>query len=206
LNDYDLAFGRADEDAAVIRARLNVILLITLAAKKQEEVGQNGRETGERLNKRVSTENNAPYKSLHWSLGTSLSYPWIHENTPKMLRGRLSYCLWYGNHKKAETNMVVVVPQRGGNHLEGLNRAFCCLCKFGFPSSGCSCSVEWTLTCSFLVAMIMHARKKAGQTSILLYGIATDSWFWTFIRLDTQGKARYATESLISACSGATRH
>ncbi|KAL3441314.1 hypothetical protein BJX65DRAFT_313913 [Aspergillus insuetus] len=34
----------------------------------------------------------------------------------------------------------------------------------------------------------MHARKKAGQISTPLYGIATDSWFWTFIRLDTQGK------------------
>jgi hypothetical protein len=44
--------------------------------------------------------------------------------------------------------------------------------------------------------MIMHARKKASRPSTTLYGIASDSLFWTFIRLDTQGKVRYITRSL----------
>ncbi|KAL2861894.1 hypothetical protein BJX68DRAFT_223469 [Aspergillus pseudodeflectus] len=169
LSDYDLVFGKGDRNEAVCRARLNVILFTILAAKKKEEFGQYGRGKG--ANKRVSTESNASYKPLHWGLETSLSYPWTHDNTPKLLRGRMDYCLWYGNHKDAETNIVVVEAKRSHNSMEGLNQVL-----------------------SYL-SMIMHARKKASRTSSLLYGIATDSLFWTFIRLDTQGKVSTHTLS-----------
>ncbi|KAL2783186.1 hypothetical protein BJX66DRAFT_319013 [Aspergillus keveii] len=169
LSDYDLVFGKGDRKEAVCRARLNVILFTTLAATKKEEFGQYGRGKG--ANKRVSTESNASYKSLHWGLETSLCYPWTYDNATKMLRGRMDYCLWYGNHKNAETNMVVVEAKRSHNSMEGLNQAL-----------------------SYL-SMIMHARKKGGRNSSPLYGISTDSLFWTFLRLDTNGKVSTHTLS-----------
>jgi hypothetical protein len=138
-----LVFGKGDRNEAVCRARLNVILFTTLAAKKKEEFGQYGRGKG--ANKRVSTESNASYKSLHWGLETNLCYPWTYDNATKMLRGRMDYCLWYGNHKDAETNMVVVEAKRGHNSMEGLNQALSYLCKSGFqPSFG---DDVWILMC-----------------------------------------------------------
>ncbi|KAJ0421228.1 hypothetical protein BJY00DRAFT_312143 [Aspergillus carlsbadensis] len=165
LNEFDLAFGRSDRNAIVIRARLNVILCTTLAGTKREKLDQYSREKGPDKCVSSSTESNASsYNSLHWSLGINLLQPCTHENTRKMLRGRVDYCLWYGRHKEAETNLVVVTPKRSRNSTEGLYPVLAHL------------------------SMIMHARKKPGRTSNALYGIATDSWFWTFIRLDTQGK------------------
>ncbi|KAL2851633.1 hypothetical protein BJY01DRAFT_244966 [Aspergillus pseudoustus] len=162
LRDYDLAFGDVPMNEAIVRVRLNVILLTTLAVKKREEFGQYGRE--KQPNKRTSTDTADSYKSLHWALETHVSYNVTYKNKTTLVRGRMDYALWYGNRDEAETNMVVVEAKRKGSYGEGLHQALA------------------------YIGIIRSARKEAGRKNTTIWGIATDSWSWTFIRVDPHGQ------------------
>ncbi|KAL4914884.1 hypothetical protein BDW62DRAFT_204104 [Aspergillus aurantiobrunneus] len=119
LDDYDLAFGKAEKHEAVVRARINAIVLNTLAAKKREEFGQHA--ANKQPAKRTSTQN------------------------------------------EAETNMVIVEAKKYGSGSLRRDQAIA------------------------YMGMLHHGRKNAGRPNTAIYGIATDSYDWTFIRLSPEG-------------------
>ncbi|KAL2825326.1 hypothetical protein BDW59DRAFT_161803 [Aspergillus cavernicola] len=162
LVDYALALGDTNDDEAAIRARVDAILLTTLAAKKRQEFGQYGEGKGK--GKRTSTQSQGSFKSLHWKFEKSIKFPWRYKGKPHLISGRVDYTLWYGSPEEAETNMVVVEAKKYGDTSTGEHQALC------------------------YMGMIHHARKKAGRSSTPIYGIATDSFNWQFIRLDAQGR------------------
>ncbi|KAL4783775.1 hypothetical protein BJX76DRAFT_357679 [Aspergillus varians] len=161
LNDYDLAFGKAEKNEAVVRARIDAIVLTTLAAKKREELGQHG--GGKGSGKRTSTQSTKSYKSIHWGLERTLKLPWVVDGKKCLLTGKMDYALWYGRKEEAETNMVIVEAKRYGSHAVGRDQVIA------------------------YMAMLHHGRKKASRTNTAIYGIASDSYDWTFIRLSPQG-------------------
>ncbi|KAL2870085.1 uncharacterized protein BJX67DRAFT_378631 [Aspergillus lucknowensis] len=161
LDDYELAFGRAEKNEAVVRTRIDAIVLTTLAAKKREEFGQFGGEKGP--GKRTSTQSVSSYKSIHWGLERTIKLPWVVDGQKCLLSGKMDYALWYGRRDEAETNMVIVETK-----------------KYVSVSVGRDQVIAY-------MGMLHHGRKKAGRANTAIYGIATDSYDWTFIRLSPEG-------------------
>ncbi|KAL4921506.1 hypothetical protein BDW62DRAFT_198074 [Aspergillus aurantiobrunneus] len=176
LADYDLVFGRAEKNEALIRARTDAALFTTLAAKK-EEFGQYG--LGKASSKRSSTQRLASYKSLHFGIETKLELPWLYDGSPK----------------DAETNMIVVEAKRPVQVQEGKYQALAYMaiihharkktgrtnCAiYGISTDSC----EWDLirlspqgTVYFLhtdwhdgdqIAIVSHIHKILGEAALLL--------------------------------------
>ncbi|OJJ63451.1 hypothetical protein ASPSYDRAFT_234953 [Aspergillus sydowii CBS 593.65] len=106
----------------------------------------------------TSNEPTPQYKSLRWALERTLNFNWKIKEKMTKIQGRVDFALWYGSREDVETNMVVVEAKR-------LDEA-----DLGVPQ-----------------AIIYMARKQAGRTNWPIYGIATDSWDWHFLRLDPNG-------------------
>lgn len=85
----------------MIKARLDAILLATLALKKRENGGfyNNG-------------------KSLAWNHEVSIEFPWTHKEKPYFVRGKADYTLSRGNANWTETNLVVVKAAARGINAE----------------------------------------------------------------------------------------
>ncbi|KAL3485647.1 hypothetical protein BJX62DRAFT_242728 [Aspergillus germanicus] len=158
LLDWDEAFKGVDQNEMEIRGRLNSIVVAILAAKRREEYGQHG--AGKGFNKRTSTETLAQYKSLRWTLERAFTFRWKIKGKLTEIKGRMDFALWYGNREDLETNMVVVEAKRLHDAGQGVPQAI------------------------IYMAILHKARKQAGRTNSPIYGIATDSWDWHFLRLD----------------------
>ncbi|KAL3460129.1 hypothetical protein BJX64DRAFT_290610 [Aspergillus heterothallicus] len=161
LADWDMVFRGTDQNEQVIRGRLNSIVVSILAAKKREEYGQHGAGNGS--NKRTSTESLAQYKSLCWALEKPLTFKWKIKGKMTEIRGRMDFALWYGSREDVETNLVVVAAKR--LHYAGTD----------VPQA------------IIYMAILHNARKQAERTNWPIYGIATDSWHWYFLRLAPNG-------------------
>lgn len=121
LADYDLAFGDCDQNEAVVRTRVDVIVLTILAAKKREEFRQHG--LAKTSSNRTSVSSALSYKSIHFGLETSIGLPWPHKGQLKLIKGKMDYVVWYGKSEEAETNMVVVEAKRRGEASRGMYQA-----------------------------------------------------------------------------------
>ncbi|OGM39180.1 hypothetical protein ABOM_012213 [Aspergillus bombycis] len=124
LVDYDLALGESPQNEAFIRARVDAVLLTTLARKKREELGQHGLEKSSR--KRASTSSVESFKSLHWQFERHMKLRWPYRDEICMISGKTDYSLWYGDPTNPQSNLVVVETKRRGN--DGRYR---CLCYMG---------------------------------------------------------------------------
>ncbi|KAI9372524.1 hypothetical protein BJX61DRAFT_542613 [Aspergillus egyptiacus] len=153
LENYDLAFGHAEKNEALVRSRIDAIVLTTLAAKKREEFRQHG--GGKAPGQRTSTQSVASYRSLHWGLERTVKLPWTVNGKRCLLSGKMDYALWYGRRDEGETNMVIVEAK-----------------KYGAVSLGRDQVIAY-------MGMLHHGRKQAGRINTAIYGIATDSYDWT---------------------------
>ncbi|KAL2865899.1 uncharacterized protein BJX67DRAFT_382283 [Aspergillus lucknowensis] len=75
----------------------------------------------------------------------------------------MDYTLWHGKRNEAETNVMVVVAKTTGGVQAGRYQAI-----------------------SYM-ALIRDTRTKAGWLDIPVYGIATGTRDWGFIRMDANG-------------------
>ncbi|KAL4908447.1 hypothetical protein BDW74DRAFT_175129 [Aspergillus multicolor] len=158
LDDYDLLFHDRERHEAEIRSRVDTILVSILAERKRQD-------TTHGHGNRISTSSTSSFKSLHWQYETLLRMPWkLLDGKTYNLGGRLDYSLLYGRCEEAETNVVMVEAKTFGESSGGEHQAL-----------------------SYM-AMLHHARKKAGRSVVPIYGISTDSYLWTFIRLDSNRK------------------
>ncbi|GIJ86921.1 hypothetical protein Asppvi_005819 [Aspergillus pseudoviridinutans] len=94
LSGYWRAAGGGTENKALIRSRLETILVVVLASKKRESA--------------------SAYGSLHLQFEKNLSLPWSYQNRAYVLEGTTDYSLWYGGQKK-ETNLLLFCALRRGN-------------------------------------------------------------------------------------------
>jgi hypothetical protein len=194
LENIDLVYGKADPNEAVIRLKIDAVILEILATIKRLERGQWGTEKSP--GKRMSSETIVDGKSLQMALETPISYPMTlrFDDGPRRVevRGRMDYCLWYGRPSEAETNLMVVEAKTLGKAGEGEYQALCYMCKSTVVRWYCLAAV--ILMGSMMLAMIQDARRKAKRTLTPVWGIATDSKVWEFLRMDTNGKvSRYNT-------------
>ncbi|EDP53373.1 hypothetical protein AFUB_045490 [Aspergillus fumigatus A1163] len=86
--------GRDGENKALMRSRLEIILVAVLASKKRESA--------------------SAYGSLHLQFENSLSLPWSYLNGDYVLEGTTDYSIWYGGQKR-ETNLLLLCALRRGN-------------------------------------------------------------------------------------------
>lgn len=94
LSGYWRAAGRDGENKALMRSRLEIILVAVLASKKRESA--------------------SAYGSLHLQFENSLSLPWSYLNGDYVLEGTTDYSIWYGGQKR-ETNLLLLCALRRGN-------------------------------------------------------------------------------------------
>ncbi|RDW70469.1 uncharacterized protein DSM5745_07980 [Aspergillus mulundensis] len=102
LRDHELALGEAEWDQAFVRAKVDAIVLTTLASKKREEFNQFGQK--------ASTETKS-YRSIHVNMETGISLRWRVNGEERTIQGQIDYSVFYGKPKEAETNMIVIAKK-----------------------------------------------------------------------------------------------
>ncbi|KAL3457305.1 hypothetical protein BJX64DRAFT_295970 [Aspergillus heterothallicus] len=164
LEQIRLVVGRAKHNEAAIRLTIDAIMLDILTSIKAE-AGQS--HIGKGKGKRPSTESFTSVKSLKMAVETDIAYIFPTNNEgaiiDKRISGRMDYNIWYGQPREAETNLLVVEAKHKNTLAAGRYQAI-----------------------SYM-ALIQHARYKAGRQKIPIYGISTDSEDWDFIRMDATG-------------------
>ncbi|KAE8331325.1 hypothetical protein BDV39DRAFT_200977 [Aspergillus sergii] len=160
LADYDLALGDSTQNEAFIRARVDAILLTTLARKKRQEFGQYGQDKDK--GKRASVASVESFKSLHWQFERQMKLQRPYRNKTYIINGKTDYSLWYGDARRPESNLVIVETKQRG--------------------------VDGKYQCMTYMGILYHIRKQAGRQNTDIYGIGTDSFEWTFIQLNREGK------------------
>ncbi|KAL2868342.1 uncharacterized protein BJX67DRAFT_54710 [Aspergillus lucknowensis] len=164
LEQIKLVVGRAKQNEAAIRLVIDAVFLDILTSIK---IGTGQLESGKGKGKRPSTDTITSLKNLQMAVETEISYifPTHKEGSivNKLISGRMDYNLWYGQPNEAETNLLVVEAKHKNTLSAGRYQAI-----------------------SYM-ALIQHARFKAGRAKIPIYGIATDSEDWDFIRMDATG-------------------
>ncbi|OJJ53080.1 hypothetical protein ASPSYDRAFT_541022 [Aspergillus sydowii CBS 593.65] len=96
--------------------------------------------------------------SIRWGVENEITVPWLYKSKRWLIRGTIEHVLWYGSQKRMEGNTVVVV--KGLSH----------------PSIGLHEAMSY-------MAILKRLRREAGCATMTIYGIATDSYDWYFIRL-----------------------
>ncbi|KAL3475728.1 hypothetical protein BJX99DRAFT_259165 [Aspergillus californicus] len=165
LGRIRLNFGRAKHNEAVIRMVIDAVLLDVMTSIKID-AGQYEEEKGK--GKTASTDSTLSVKNLQMALETDISYIMpTHQRSGgvinKLISGRMDYNLWYGQPSEAETNLLVVEAKNKNSFAAGRYQAIA------------------------YMTLIQHARHTSNRAKIPIYGIATDSDEWDFIRMDATG-------------------
>ncbi|KAL2847359.1 hypothetical protein BJX68DRAFT_268226 [Aspergillus pseudodeflectus] len=160
-------FGWAEGNKAAIRLIIDAVFLDVLKSLKDES-GQYEGSKGKGNGKRPSRERTLSLKDIRMDVGENISciFPTSQEDgiLHKRISGRMDYNMCYGQSKRAECNLLVVEARQKLDLNAGLYQAIA------------------------YVALIQHTRSNAGYTDIPIYGIATDSVDWDFIRMDGKNK------------------
>ncbi|KAJ0416358.1 hypothetical protein BJY00DRAFT_304238 [Aspergillus carlsbadensis] len=158
-------FDPENLNEAAIRLFIDAVLLEVLTTIK-DEGGQFEGAKGK--GKRPSTEGTVDLKDLRLGVETDISYIYPTKEKDgrtvhRRVTGRMDYNVWYGQHREAETNLVVVEAKQR------------------------TCAMAGRFQAAAYMALIQRARHEAGRATIPIYGVATDSVDWIFIRMDGQG-------------------
>ncbi|KAJ5834915.1 hypothetical protein N7447_000941 [Penicillium robsamsonii] len=148
LADYDMATGGSPKSEALIRSRINVIILTTLAKMKREFVAKLSTSV-------ASSTVSSTIKSIHLQFERKIKFDWKSDNRLVKLSGIIDYSLSYDIPNEYATNMAILEVERP--HL-------------------------------LKSAMIHETRKQSKTRDKSVYGIATDSYEWVFIRIRPNGE------------------
>ncbi|PWY72058.1 hypothetical protein BO83DRAFT_437967 [Aspergillus eucalypticola CBS 122712] len=107
---------------------------------------------------RSSTSSQGSYKSVHIQFEKTFKLEWVYDKAECLLQGRTDYSFWHKDANLAETNTIIVEAKAVGK-------------------------MDWHQALAYM-SMIHHARRRAGRPDVTVYGIATDSFDWTFIKID----------------------
>lgn len=102
LVEYDVATGGSPTNEALIRSRIDVIILTTLAKIKRELVAK----------PRTSVASSASPQSVHLQFGRKIEFIWKSDNQRVRLSGIIDYSLWYGMPDDHATNMAMIEAER----------------------------------------------------------------------------------------------
>ncbi|CRL17880.1 unnamed protein product [Penicillium camemberti] len=98
LVDYRIATSGSPINETLIRSRINVIILTTLAKMKREFPAK----------PRTPVASPASLKSIHLQFNRETEFIWQSDNRRVRLSGIVDYSLWYGMSDDYSTNMVMV--------------------------------------------------------------------------------------------------
>lgn len=164
LSDFALATRGSDRNEALMKCRIDAIMLTCLAAQKRES----------------SHQTRSSSLPMHLQLETGIRFPWTWDGKRKAITGITIYSLWYATPGEMESNLLIVEAQSEG--MSGDYQALAYMGKYACP--------EYLYVYSPIKGMIYHARRKAQRKDVSMFGIATDSCAWTFLHIDNNGKVR----------------
>lgn len=98
LVDYGIATSGSPINETLIRSRINVIILTTLAKMKREFPAK----------LRTPVASPASLKSIHLQFDREIEFIWRSDNRQVRLSGLVDYSLWYGMSDDYSTNTVMV--------------------------------------------------------------------------------------------------
>ncbi|KAH8431024.1 uncharacterized protein LDX57_008685 [Aspergillus melleus] len=104
------------------------------------------------------------YDCVQFQHETQLKLPWFYKKGRVTLTGKADYSLWYGDYEDQEANLLIVEAKREG--VDGFYQVLA------------------------YMAMIHHARKKAGRRDTTVWGISTNGDKWEFVRLDADSTVK----------------
>lgn len=98
LADYDMATGGSPTNEALIRSRIDVIILTALVKMKREFLSK----------PRTSFTSSASLKSVHLQFEREIKFVWKSGKRRVRLAGIVDYSLWYGMPNDYAINMAMV--------------------------------------------------------------------------------------------------
>ncbi|KAJ5876005.1 uncharacterized protein N7529_001589 [Penicillium soppii] len=153
LSDYNRATEGSPQNEAMIRSRIDAIMLTTLAQVKRDSTNPRSSVGSSSSASSIST-----VRSLHLQYEFSMKLEWTVDKELVLIEGIVDYSLWYGQHNNHASNMAMV---------EAKNPAML--------STG-------VLQCLAYMAIIQEHNTRAHQDTHVC-GIATDSDEWHFLIL-----------------------
>ncbi|GKZ78405.1 hypothetical protein AnigIFM56816_001963 [Aspergillus niger] len=111
---------------------------------------------------RSSSLSQGSYKSVHIQFEKHLKFEWIYNKVKCLLQGRTDYSFWHKDANMAETNTIIVEAKAVGK-------------------------LDWHQALAYM-GIIHQARRRAKRPDVSVYGIATDSYYWFFIKIDQKSR------------------
>ncbi|CAG7983728.1 unnamed protein product [Penicillium salamii] len=102
-------------------------------------------------------------RSIHIQHEIQVSMPWEFRDGLYVVGGRVDWSVWYENPDCLETNCILVEAKRLWEGTMAIQQ------------------------CLAYMAMVYWTRKRAGLSDSSVWGIATDSVFWYFIHIRSDG-------------------
>lgn len=126
-----------------------------------------------------------------WSFG-----PVQYKDMAVKLSGYPSYALWYGDQDEAASNVIVAQDQRYRASEEGIAEVLGYLGEYAVALLMLDC-----FQANLVEGFIYHHRKNADKENRPLYGVATDSRVFHFVRLDTDCSVCFFEKCLWIECA-----
>ncbi|KAJ5236579.1 hypothetical protein N7489_006670 [Penicillium chrysogenum] len=158
LPDYGIATSHSPPNKALIRSRIDVIILTVLAKMKREFAAKPLSSIAS-----ASSIASTSHESVHLRVAREMKFVWKSGKQQVRLSGIVDYSLWYGK-RNDHANMVMV-------KMVAMD-----LLKFGVHQ------------CLAYMAIIHETKKQASIPGTSVYGVATDSSEWVFIRIRPNGE------------------
>lgn len=118
LGDYGMATSGSPINETLIRSRINVIILATLAKMKREFPAK----------PRTPIASSTSLKSVHLQFDREIEFIWKSDNRQVRLSGIVDYSLWYGMPDDYSTNMAMIEAKQPDLIKRGV---FQCLAYMG---------------------------------------------------------------------------
>jgi hypothetical protein len=114
------------------------------------------------------------HREPKWSFG-----PVRYKDQAVKLSGYQSYALWYGDEDEAALKVIVTQSKRLKRYDKGIPEVLGYIGEYNVPLLVMQC-----LLTDLVVGFVHHHRKNANKAIFPVYGVATDSKMFHFVRLD----------------------
>ena len=114
----------------------------------------------------------------------------VYKGENRLLNGHPDYSVWYDD-KAFGTNLVIVEAKRAESSQMGHGQCLAYMGKLFLSSISMRASNAISDSVpNIIIAMVHRVRKEEGKKNAIVYGCCTDSYSFSFFRIDNESRVR----------------
>ena len=122
----------------------------------------------------------AQAKKFSLTAANPLELDVVYKGKNRLLNGNPDYSVWYDD-KAFGANLVIVKAKRAGSSQMGHGQCLAYMGKLFLSSIS---------ILNIIIAMVHRVRKEEGKKNAIVYGCCTDSYTFSFFRIDNESQVR----------------